>query len=55
MKTHHKLTVYTSTIKQTGSHISTGHCACGWKTENTYQREVRAAYRVHLKTQKVKL
>lgn len=44
----HKLTVYTTTVRSAGAHISTGHCTCGWHTEATYQNEVRAAYRNHL-------
>lgn len=48
MTTHqHALKVHTSTVKGAGAHISTGTCTCGWRTECTYQREVRAEYDKH--------
>lgn len=50
----HKLVTYQTTIISAGERITTGHCACGWRTDVTYVYEAKQAYRKHVSEARAK-
>lgn len=43
--------ICTTTIARDGAKVATGSCSCGWSTEQTFAREVRDAYRRHVRAE----